>query len=253
MITLVGLGLYDEEDISLKGIKAIREADKVYCELYTSFWKGNLKNLEKLIEKKIELVSRRKLEEEINEILKDAKNEKIVILVPGDPLVATTHTSIVLEAKKRGIKTRIIHSSSIVSAVAECGLQIYRFGKIVSIPFLEKTGNVLPKSVYDSLIKNKKNDLHSLCLLDVDLENQKFMKINEAVDILLAMENEFRKNLLNENTEIVVISEIGSKKPKISFDKISEIKTKKFELPSSIIIPAKLHFLEREYLEFFKM
>ncbi len=45
MLTFIGLGLFDEYDISLKGLEAIREADLVYAEFYTSCLMGT--NLEK--------------------------------------------------------------------------------------------------------------------------------------------------------------------------------------------------------------
>jgi diphthine synthase len=36
MLTFIGLGLFDENDISLKGFEAIKESDLVYAEFYTS-------------------------------------------------------------------------------------------------------------------------------------------------------------------------------------------------------------------------
>ena len=51
MLTLIGLGLYDEKDLTLRGIEQAKKADKAYIELYTSKWHGNIKNLEKLIGK----------------------------------------------------------------------------------------------------------------------------------------------------------------------------------------------------------
>ena len=43
MLTLIGLGLWNEEDISLKGLNRAKNADFVYLEFYTSKWYGNLK------------------------------------------------------------------------------------------------------------------------------------------------------------------------------------------------------------------
>lgn len=37
MFTLVGLGLGDANDITLKGLAAVQQADIVYLEAYTSF------------------------------------------------------------------------------------------------------------------------------------------------------------------------------------------------------------------------
>lgn len=36
MLYLVGLGLYDEKDISVNGLDAIKSADVVYAEFYTA-------------------------------------------------------------------------------------------------------------------------------------------------------------------------------------------------------------------------
>ena len=40
MLTFVGLGLYDEKDISVKGLEAVKNADLVYAEFYTSHLMG---------------------------------------------------------------------------------------------------------------------------------------------------------------------------------------------------------------------
>ena len=49
MLILIGLGLYDEKDLTLRGIEQAKEADQAYMELYTSKWNGSIKNLEKLL------------------------------------------------------------------------------------------------------------------------------------------------------------------------------------------------------------
>ena len=63
MICFIGLGLYDEKDITLKGVEAARGCDKVYAELYTSPWQGSLEQLGTTIGKKITLLQRPDLEE----------------------------------------------------------------------------------------------------------------------------------------------------------------------------------------------
>ncbi|MFQ6073900.1 MAG: SAM-dependent methyltransferase, partial [Candidatus Bathyarchaeia archaeon] len=95
-LVFVGLGLYDERDISLQGLETIKEANKVFAELYTSLMPAfSISRLEKLGKKKISLVSRRDLEEEAGrKILNAAKRGKTVLLVPGDPLIATTHVDL---------------------------------------------------------------------------------------------------------------------------------------------------------------
>ena len=54
MLFFIGLGLYDELDISVKGLEAVRKADKVYAEFYTSRLMGaSVQDLERLYGKKI--------------------------------------------------------------------------------------------------------------------------------------------------------------------------------------------------------
>jgi diphthine synthase len=249
MLTLIGLGLNDENDVTLKGIEAAKNADKVFGEFYTSFWNGKKENLEKIIGKKISDLERKDLEEDSKKILSEAKNSDIAIFVQGDPLVATTHETFVMEAKKLGIKTKIIHNASIFSAISETGLHIYKFGPTVTIPFAEKVKNKLPKSVYEIISENKKRNLHTLCLLDVISENKKYMNAIEAIEFLLNMEKEFGGNILNVNSEAVVFENAGSDKSKITFGKISELMKKKFDnYPQVLILIGNLHFTEREYL-----
>jgi diphthine synthase len=124
MLYLVGLGIWDEGDISLKGIETCRKSDKVYAELYTSAWGGDLSRLEKLIRKKIKVIKRADLEEKSARLVRQAKGKDIAILVPGDPLSATTHSGIMDDAMKSRVSVEVVHSSSVFTAVAETGLSL---------------------------------------------------------------------------------------------------------------------------------
>ena len=248
MIVLIGMGLWNEKDLSLRGIEELKNSDKVYLESYTSIWKGNIRNLEKIIGKKIFVLRRKDLEENLEKILEEAKEKKISILVQGDPLIATTHSSIILEARKKGIKTKIIHNASIISAIAESGLHIYKFGKIVTIPLKEKVSS-FPKSIYDGIKENKERNLHTLCLLDVDFERKRFLKIRDALKFLLNMEKKFKENVIDENSEVVVLSCLGSENSRIVLGKVKNFLDKEFELPACLIIPSTLHFTEEEFLK----
>jgi len=254
MLTLIGLGLWNEEDIVLRGFRKARNADTVYIEFYTSKWHGNIKKLERMIGKEIKILNREDLEEKSSEFLEEAKDKKVVLFVPGDPLVATTHSSLLTDAKKRGIKTEIIHNASIYSAIAETGLHIYRFGVTITIPFPEKTSDQLPLSTYERIRVNKKRDLHTLLLLDVISEKERYMEPNEGMQVLLNAEEKMGKDVFTEDTEIVVFSRAGSENPLIIFGKVKDLINKGFgEPPFVIILPARLHFSESEYLEFFRV
>ncbi len=248
MLTLIGLGLHNEKDLTLKGIEQAKTADKAYIEFYTSKWHGSIKNLEKLIGKKIIILKRQDLEEKSEKILEEAKNKKVILFVLGDPLIATTHTSLILDAKKRGIETKIMHNASIYSAVGETGLQIYKFSTTATIPFSEKTSGELPTSLYDKIKQNQKRGLHTLLLLDIDSEKNKYMTPNQGMRILLNIE------VIADDTDIVVFARAGSEKPLIMYGKIKDIIKKDFgQPPFVIIIPGKLHFTEKEYLEYYQV
>jgi len=248
MLSLIGLGLWNEEDLTIRGINRAKNADKVYIELYTSKWHGNLKKLEKIVGKKIEVLKRENLEEKSDEIIKEAKNKNIVLFILGDPLVATTHISLLSDAKKAKIKTEIIHNSSIYSAVGETGLHAYKFGATVTIPFPEKTGNKLPESISKTIKENRKSGLHTLLLLDIISEKNRYMTPNEGIKILSEMK------IFTKNTEIVVFARAGSDKPLILYGKVGDLIEKDFgEPPFVIILLGKLHFTEKEYLENFEV
>ena len=247
MLTLAGIGLRSEMDVPLGVIELAKKCDLVYLDTYTNIWKGK-DGLEKIVGKNIIDLKRDRLEQGAVNLAKQAKDKDVMILVPGDPLVATTHTTIISEAKALGVKTRVIHASSIFSAICETGLHVYKFGATATLPFLAKTGGKLPKSVYKILEKNLKNDFHTLLLLDITPE--KCMSPNEGFSMLLELERENLGNLVNDNTLAIVFARAGSEDSKIWFGKIQDLKDLDFGKPPMIIIvPGKLHFSEKEYLD----
>jgi diphthine synthase len=252
MLSLIGLGLWDEDDISIRSLNRAKNADIVYLELYTSKWYGNLKKLEKAINKKIKILERIDLEDQSERIIEEAKKDDVVVLVPGDPLVATTHNSLLLDAKKKGIKTEIIHNASIYSAIGECGLHLYKFGSTVTIPFPEKTE--MPLSTYEAIKENRKRNLHSLILLDIISEKNTYMTPKLGMEILLRVEEKEKKKCFTEDTWTIVLARIGSEKPLIAYGKVKDLLNKDFGNPPYVIItPGKLHFTEKEYIEFYRV
>ncbi len=244
MLVLAGLGISDERGLTLEEIDEIKDADEVFLESYTSIWGGNIEKLEKIVGKEIKILKRRDLEENVEEILKLAMHKKVVIFVPGDPMVATTHSYIVLECKKRGIPYKVIHNSSIISAICEIGLHAYKFGAMITIPLKEKIrGSV--DSIIEVIRENKKRGLHTLCLLDIDIDNKKFLEIKDAVKFLI------ESGAIDEMEKIVVVSCLGINKQKIFWKEASYFLDVEIELPAVVVILGNLHFLEREFLDSF--
>ena len=53
MLYLIGLGLWNENDIPLRGIEAMKKCDIIYCEFYTNKWTGDMNKLEEITGNKI--------------------------------------------------------------------------------------------------------------------------------------------------------------------------------------------------------
>lgn len=239
MLYLIGAGLWDEKDLSLRALNILKECDEIFLESYTSIWKGDLKNLG--LEAKE--IGRSEMEEGAERILEKAKEKKVAILVPGDPLTATTHLSVLEEAKKEGIPVKIIHNTSIKIAIAETGLQLYKFGKTASISW------EYSEYPYDILKQNRSIDAHTLFLLDL---GEKSMTPKQGLNRLLEIEKKRKENLLNKSTFCMVACRLGAEDKKIYLGKIKELAHIE-EIPAAIILPGKLHFSEKEFLNTFKI
>lgn len=250
MLYLIGAGLFDEKDISLHGLEKLRESDFVYIELYTGFLHADLKKLEALCGREIKTLARKDIEERPEEnVLRDAEHKTVSLLVPGDPMVATTHVDLLLRAKKRGIKTEVIHSSSIYSAVAETGLQVYKFGRTTTIAYPE--GNYFPESPFDVVRENLERGLHTLCLLDVKADQSRYMTVNEGIRILLDIAVRRNDPLFNEKTPCVGIARLGGDAT-IKYGPAKEVMKLDFGgPPHALIIPGRLHYMEEEALKAF--
>lgn len=249
-LVFIGLGLHDEQGISIRGLNEVRRADQIYIELYTSAMPNlSLQNLEKMLNKKVVQLTRADLEEKANKtILKTATNRRVALLVPGDPLVATTHINLRISAEKIGIKTKVIHGASIASAAPGlAGLQNYKFGRAVTVPFPE--ANHLSETPYNVILENQKSGLHTLVFLDVKAEEKRYMMLRDACEILLAIEKRRKEKVFTENTLAVGVARAGSDNPIVKAGYSRELI--KFDFgtpPHSLIVPGKLHFIEAEAL-----
>ncbi|MGQ9743020.1 MAG: diphthine synthase [Candidatus Bathycorpusculaceae bacterium] len=248
-IVFVGLGLHDELGISLRGLEEVKSADAVFMELYTSFMLNfSKKRFEELCGKSVLKVSRRELEEENGEIIIEAaKKGKAVLLVPGDPLIATTHIALRIHAQKLGIKTRVVHGASIISAVMGLsGLHNYKFGKSVTIPFQNEISSGTP---YEVIAQNKEHELHTLCLLDIKAEEKRHLSIREGLEILLKIEEKRKGNIVTMDTLAIGLARAGSSNPTVKADFVKELLNYDFgKPPYSLVFPGRLHFMEAEAL-----
>ncbi|MDP3728733.1 MAG: diphthine synthase [bacterium] len=235
MLTLIGLGLNDEKDISIKGLEIVKKADIVYLENYTSKLQCSKQSLEKLYGKEIQLVEREVLEN-ATAIISQAAYNTVAILIVGDVFSATTHISLFQEAKQKGIEVKVINNASVLNAIGITGLELYKFGKTTSIPFHESD---TPLKVIKENFK-----LHTLCLLDLVPSENKFMESSEAIEKL-------KKSGFDTNTKVVVCAQLGSDNPTIIYTEAKNVKQLN-KFPQCLIVPGDLHFMEKELLEYYK-
>ncbi len=249
-LNFIGIGLNDEKDISLKGLELVKKADVVYLENYTSKLNCNHDYLEKMYGKKIILADRKLVEMDAEKtILAHAKTKEVAFLVVGDVFSATTHMDLYLRAKKLGIKTRIVHNASVLTAIGVTGLQLYNFGKTASIPFLNE--NI--ETPYDVLAMNQKNNLHTLFLLDVKENSNNSLSVTDAIRYLLRVELKHGEKVFTDSTLCIGCAKLGSLDQIIRAGKAKELLQYIFKGGMHcLIVPAKkLHFMEEEALKLY--
>jgi len=229
MLRLIGVGL-DNGEITSKGIEAIKSAEKIYAEFYTNTETVDINRLEERTGKYIEKLSREEVERE-DLILESAKEQDTAFLVSGDPITATTHYDIKHRAEQQEIDTEIIHAPSILTSVAETGLNVYKFGRVVTLP-----ENSKPKSIIKHIEANDKIGLHTLVLLDINYEADK------AAEKLVKMKEELG------NREAVLFERANSKTQSITVGELEELE-KNGETPHSIILVGEKSHKEAENLD----
>ena len=250
-LIFIGLGLHDEYGMSLRGQLEARSCDVLFAEFYTSRMSGlNMDSLERLVGKKVQVVSRREVEEGAEEvILAKAGSGRVGFLVPGDPLVATTHVDLRLRALKCGIGSRIIHAGSVVSAAAGVtGLQSYKFGRTTTVPVSYE--GEFPLSVIQVIVSNLTAGMHSLVLLEIDAENQQFVSIPSALKLLWANSKNNLGSPITDATLVIGLARLEAPDMQVMAGRLVDVMRIDFgEPPYLLIFPGKLHFVEAEALQ----
>jgi diphthine synthase len=270
-LNFIGIGLCDKTDITVKGLEAIRSSEYVYLEHYTSILTHSSKEeLELYYGKKIILASRNLVESDAETMLDQAKNHRVAFLVVGDVFGATTHMDLFLRAKLKGIEVQIINNASIINAVGNVGLELYKFGKTTSMVFFDKDWK--PATPYTALKDNLSIGLHTLVLLDIKIAEPskedilkgntdtnknlppRFMTVNQALEQFLELEHEHKHKLISKDTKVIGVARLGSKTEKIVYGTIAKLIEYNFGEPiHCLIIPGKMHFIEEEVLKLYEL
>jgi diphthine synthase len=238
MLYIIGLGL-NVDGISKFGLQALKKCKKVYLENYTVTFPYEMKELVFVLKQKVIPADREKVEG--LSLIDEAQKMDVALLVYGSPLTATTHITLLEEAKKSKVRAKVIYNASILDAVAITGLQLYKFGKVASMPAWKKSYE--PDSFMKIVQENMSMKAHSLILVDPGLG------IGDAIKQLEKAAANHKVKL----RKIVICQALGTRKQKILYRGIEEArKFSGIQEPYSIIIPSKLHFMEKEVLKGFE-
>ncbi|MFB6205190.1 MAG: diphthine synthase [Haloglomus sp.] len=242
MLTFVGLGLYDERSVTVEGQEAIRGADAVFAEFYTSKLAGaTVEELEAYHDTDVEVRDRAGVEQDPEPILAAAESGDCVFLTAGDTMISTTHVDLRLRAHERGIETSVVHGTTASAAASSLtGLQNYRFGKATTLPFPYGEGRSIPGSVVDTLDDNRERGLHTLVFLDIKADREEYMTADVAADLLAS---EY------EDCLGVVVARAGSPDPVVEADRLSALATMAFGDPLHLlVVPGDIHHVEADAL-----
>ncbi|VVT50271.1 uncharacterized protein SAPINGB_P002686 [Magnusiomyces paraingens] len=267
MLYLIGLGLSDVSDITVRGLDTVRKCKRVYLEAYTSIlMAADQESLEKYYGREVILADRELVEGGSDDILAGAQTDDIAFLVVGDPLGATTHTDLILRARELNIPYNIIHNASVMNAVGACGLQLYNFGQTVSLVFF--TDSWKPESFYDKVLENRQLGLHTLLLLDIKVKEQsienmargrliyeppRYMSIATAAQQMLEIEESRKEGAYGPETPCIGVSRLGAPTQAFRADTLEQLAEYDAGEPlhSLIILGNRVHDLETDFIAAF--
>jgi diphthine synthase len=204
MLFLIGLGL-QKNDITIGALDSCKRCTEVYADRHTSFIPSEtLDYIQEVAGKRVTNLSRQDMEENVKDLVQRAKSMNIAILTGGDPLIATTHKILFMEAKAQGQPIVVQHSSSIMTvAIGESGLDFYRFGRSCTVPHW--TEHYKPVSFYETIGSNMMINAHTLLLLDYDSKTGSTISISEALDTLEAAEAHYKNGIISKNRELIIM------------------------------------------------
>ena len=257
---LIGIGPGDLGYITERALKIAKKCDKRYLEGYTAVLPKSQESVLENIVGPWERLMRPDIENP-DKLLKEASKKTVALLVVGDPMQATTHIDLEARCSEENIEFNLIPGMSAISlAISLSGLQSYRFGRQVTIPF--SYGDYLPTSPLKLIYLNKKNDLHSLVLLDLDpsgmgIDLPKPMNPKYAVKQLkLMVEKLVRDGFSNlvddyliDDWSTILVSDVGTNEENIISGSLIEVSNYNSGFIHTIIFPASMSENEKEAFE----
>ncbi|MEM0068157.1 MAG: diphthine synthase [Saccharolobus sp.] len=252
-LNLVGLGI-SKKFITRSAIDALANSDIIFFDKYTSrSCDISFNLLKEMFKDKTVIDADRNLLENNSSIIIDYldKNYNISIASIGDSIIATTHVALAIEAKRRGHKVNIVPGISVhCYIISKSLLSSYKFGKSVTITF-PYDGHI-DSAPYTVIKDNKQRGLHTILYLD--LKENKSMTANEALYLLLELEEKYKENVISNSDIVIVGARLGCDNEKIIALKIGDALKFDFgEVPHIIIIPGNLHYVEADAIKWMLM
>ncbi|MCS7127061.1 MAG: diphthine synthase [Thaumarchaeota archaeon] len=246
MLWLVGLGLGSRGYVTEEAWRAMRGADAVYLDAYTSFVEdGLLDEVRRHAGGRLVVADRHVLEDRSREIVSRAASEDVVVAVPGDPLIATTHSSLIVEAARSGVPWRIVHGVSIFSAaISRAGLSPYRFGRTVTLP-RDAEDEVL-RGIWRTIAVNSSTGLHTMLLLDTAGGG---LTAGEASEMLLGSVDSSEVDEAVRDPLVVYCARLGMSGERVGVARLSSLRSIDLPPPPHVLlVPSKLGPGERDFV-----
>lgn len=244
---LIGLGLHDASDVTVKGLERIRACDAVYAEFYTAVLAGTDHDaLVEFLGVPVEVLPRAGVEAGGRDLVAEAARSDVALLTAGDPLTATTHTELVLRARAAGVDVHIVHAPSIYSAAPGLlGLQHYKFGRTTTLVRPEEGWS--PTSPFDAVAANHAAGLHTLVLLDIKAEEAYFMTANEGLALLCDLAARTGHAWFGRDSQVGVVARAGGDDGIAVTGTVAALADADFGAPlHTIVVPGGLQLIERE-------
>nr|AAF29107.1 HSPC143 [Homo sapiens] len=221
MLYLIGLGLGDAKDITVKGLEVVRRCSRVYLEAYTSVLTVGKEALEEFYGRKLVVADREEVEQEADNILKDADISDVAFLVVGDPFGHLETRSFFDKVKKN--RQNGMHTLCLLD------------------------------------IKVKEQSLENLIKGRKIYEPPRYMSVNQAAQQLLEIVQNQRirgeEPAVTEETLCVGLARVGADDQKIAAGTLRQMCTVDLGEPlhSLIITGGSIHPMEMEMLSLFSI
>ena len=252
---LIGIGPGDLGHMTERARSVARGCKKRYLEGYTAVLPTEQEALLESVVGPWERMMRPSVESP-EALLDESRNDSVALLVVGDPMQATTHIDLEARCMEEGIGFEVIPGMSATSlAVSLSGLQSYKFGRQVTLPY--PYGDYLATSPLEMILRNLEGGLHTLVLLDLDptgmgLDLPTPMSPSQAISTLGEMEEKWleerdgldstgvKKSALAVNEwEGVLLSDVGTKGQRVFSGSLKEISKVQGGRVHSLIIPRR--------------